>query len=126
MPPKTIHTQKEDTMNTRLPFITFVIVVVLGVTAWASALFHSYGTANAMVQPAADPALAPAPVADSAALNTVRAPVESRLWSGEIFLNSSNAPDHEAKAETLNNQPSTQQLCSPEESQPRRYGGCVE
>ena len=112
-------------MNTRLSFITFVIITVLGVSAWASALLHSYGTVDAVVQPAADPAIAPAPITDSAAPNAVRAPAESRLWSGEVFLNNNDAPDHKARSEKLNTQPNIQQ-CTSDESQPRRYGGCLE
>ena len=113
-------------MNTRLSFVTFFITIALGVTAWASALLYSYGTVDAMVQPVADPAIAPAPITDNAAPNAVRAPVESRLWSGDVFLNNNDAPDHGILNERLDIQPSTAQMCMSEDSRNRRHGGCVE
>lgn len=104
-------------MNTKLSFALLVIVIALIATACTPVI-------NA-VQPMDDNTSVVVPVTGSSAPVTVRAPQESRLWSGPIFTSDNGSPDYvqNAKDETIQPIPSR---CMSEDSLPRRRGGCME
>lgn len=52
------------------------------------------------------------------AAETARDIQAPRLWSGEVFLSNNDTPDVNISEQGLQ--------CTSEDSQPRRYSGCVE
>jgi hypothetical protein len=111
-------------MNTRFFFV--LLAVALLITACAPAI----ADAAAPVEPAAPPAdianSVIVPVTAHSASTVANGAQESRQWSGEIFLSDNNAPDKNVQNDGLNIKSDTQQTCTSEDSQNRRYGGCVE
>jgi hypothetical protein len=103
-------------MNTKFFFVLLVVVVLA--SACAPVIAGNLVPADP-IQPVVPVTGESAPVA---ARSDSQAP---RLWSGEIFLSDNNSPDNVQNIEAPAIQ-NSQSLCTPEDSQPRRYGGCVE
>lgn len=78
-----------------------------------------------IADPALPAALVPV-VGEKPAAAVERAAQEPRLWSGEIFLSDSNAPDNNIQEKELEMHPSAEEACMTADSDPRRFGGCVE
>jgi hypothetical protein len=112
-------------MNTKFSFALLVGVIALVATACAPAIIDS-SAPIAPVNPAANnETSALVPVTGESASNAVRAPQESRLFSGEIFLSDNNNPDNVQNAEPAVNQ-KPQSACRSADSLPPRQGGCIE
>ena len=103
-------------MNTKFFFVLLVITVLASACAPV--------VAGNLVP--ADPIQPVVPVTGESAPVVARPDSQApRLWSGEIFLSDNNSPDNMQKIEAPAVQ-NPQSACSSEDSQPRRYGGCVE
>jgi hypothetical protein len=105
-------------MNTKFSFILIVTVIVL----LAAACTPAKTSGSAPVR-SSDAII---PVTGEKAAETGHTEAEDvRLWSGEIFMSDGSAPDYESDA-PVNAPQDAQSECIPEDSQPRRNGGCVE
>ena len=110
-------------MNTRPLFVLLVAAII--VTACTPAITD--GSAPVAAAPAADSqASGIIPVSGAVEVTTVRSGHQApRLWSGEIFLSDTNAPDTIAAPHAKPNN-NVQEACTSADALPRRYGGCVE
>ena len=111
-------------MNTKLSFALLVIVIALVAAACAPAINGSSMPINP-IQPADNQTVALVPVTGASAPAAARAPQESRLWSGLIFLSDNGNPDYiqNAEAQTIQN---LQNACMSEDSQLKRQSGCIQ
>jgi len=103
-------------MTTKFFFVLLVVALVL--TACAPAI-------TGVSAPLSEPQI-PVIVPVTGENTTVARPVvESRLFSGEIFLSDNNNPDHELNIATSTEQ-KPQNACMSEDSLPKRVSGCIE
>jgi len=112
-------------MNTKFFFVLPVIVIALIATACTPIIVDSSAPLAQSVQPANNTASDLVPVTGESVSKSGRATQEPRLWSGEIYLSDDGNPDQlqNAVPAAEEKQP---EVCTSEDSQPRRQSGCVE
>lgn len=113
-------------MNTKFPHVLLVSIIALLIAACAPAGSGSSVPIADPVQPPKSETVALVPVTGEQAVEAVQRDAQgSRLWSGEILLSDSDAPDLALNI-TISAGQDEQNVCHSEDSQPRRHGGCLE
>src|SRR5260221_13734801 len=123
-PPKIFTLRKRSSMNTKLSFAFLVIVIALIATACVPVINGSSVPGNP-IKPADNQTVALVPITGASAPVSAHAPLESRLWSGSIFMSDDGNPDYVQNTQTTTIQKS-QTECMSEDSQPRPQSGCIE
>jgi len=111
-------------LNTKFSFV-LLVVIALVVTACAPTIKDDSSNISNPAQSADDQTVPLVPVTGESASVAARAPQESRLWSGSIFLSDNGNPDYVQNTPTTTIHKS-QNECISEDSQPRRQSGCIE
>lgn len=113
-------------MNTKITLTLSVIFIALLIAACASSNAGSSAPIADPVQPPSTESDVLVPVTGEQAAEAVHTAEQApRLWSGEVFSSGNDTPDSEYNT-TLNTGQDEQNACFSADSQPRRYGGCME
>jgi len=109
-------------MNTKFFFVLLVIAIF---AAACVPVINGSSVPGNPIKPADNQTVALVPVTGASAPVSSHTPLESRLWSGSIFMSDNGNPDYVQNTQTTTIQKS-QTECMSEDSQPKRQGGCIE